>query len=317
MRCVCENLGEIQTNADSLLSRAASLRPSRPAAAFLVAVHIGRSTPGGTASASTPVLLSTTKRRRTRLSSDWPCQSASHVNGQSIFITSKCGGESRREKKPPEKVSKPAVDSAHNSVRLPGTQAPPDARPGVECPREGALAPRARLLPVAQPAPRVAARPVVDARDYHGAGGRKKPPSATTPNYSSERRAVRPGGPWPWARATFNGPPSKVPRSGNLGSQVEISTSTLHFLLERRANTQSMIHWSVGGDRTKKCVLEHAKRASVTQVAGPCNRRRMSSKSSNRKPSAVMRVRGISDIRGGEQNAIYIFYFRAVAIIRT
>ena len=103
VRCVCVKisaLGEIQTNADSLLSCAASLRPSRPAAAFLVAVHIGRSTPGGTASASTPVLLSTTKRRRTRLSSDWPCQSASHVNGQSIFITSKCGGESRREKKP-------------------------------------------------------------------------------------------------------------------------------------------------------------------------------------------------------------------------
>ena len=100
MRCVCENLGEIQTNADSLLSRAASLRPSRPAAAFIVAVHIGRSTPGGTASAITPVLLSTTKRRGTRLSSDWPCQSASHVNGQSIIITSKCGGESRREKKP-------------------------------------------------------------------------------------------------------------------------------------------------------------------------------------------------------------------------
>ena len=100
VRRVCENLGEIQTNADSLLSRAASLRPSRPAAAFLVAMYIGRSTPGGTASASTPVLLSTTKRRRTRLSSDWPCQSASHVNGQSIFIASKCGGESRREKKP-------------------------------------------------------------------------------------------------------------------------------------------------------------------------------------------------------------------------
>ena len=100
VRCVCENLGEIQTNADSLLSRAASLRPSRPAAAFLVAVHIGRSTPGGTASASTPVLLSTTKRRRTRLSSDWPCQSALHEDGHSYFLTRKRGGESRREKKP-------------------------------------------------------------------------------------------------------------------------------------------------------------------------------------------------------------------------
>ena len=178
----------------------------------------------------------------------------------------------------------PAVDSTPGPAC--GFQAPKrrQTRVPASCPREGALLPlrRARLLPVAQPAPGVAARPVVDARDYHGAGGRKKPPSATTPNYSSERRAVRPGGPWPWARATFNGPPSKVPRSGDPGCQVEISTSTLHFLLERRANTQSMIHWGVGGDRTKKCVWEHAKRASVTQVAGPCNRRPMFSKSATK-----------------------------------
>ena len=175
----------------------------------------------------------------------------------------------------------PAVSSEDGTTC--GFQAPKrrQTRVPASCPREGALLPlrRARLLPVAQPAPGVAARPVVDARDYHGAGGRKKPPSATTPNYSSERRAVRPGGPWPWARATFNGPPSKVPRSGNLGSQVEISTSSLDFLLERRANTQSMIHWSVGGDRTKKSVLEHARRASVTQVAGRCNHGPMLSKS--------------------------------------
>ena len=98
--CVRENLGEIQTHADSLLSRAASLRPLRLAAAFLVAMHIGRITTGGTASAITPVLLSTTKRRGTRLSSDWPCQSALHEDGHSYFLTRKRGGESRREKKP-------------------------------------------------------------------------------------------------------------------------------------------------------------------------------------------------------------------------
>ena len=164
----------------------------------------------------------------------------------------------------------PAISSEGGTTC--GFQAPKrrQTRVPASCPREGALLPlrRARLLPVAQPAPGVAARPVVDARDYHGAGGRKKPPSATTPNYSSERRAVRPGGPWPWARATFNGPPSKVPRSGDPGCQVEISTSTLHFLLERRANTQSMIHWSVRGDRTKKCVLEHGTRQTSVGYSG-------------------------------------------------
>ena len=152
MRCVCENLGEIQINADSLLSRAASLRPSRPAAAFLVAVHIGRSTPGGTASASTPVLLSTTKRRRTRLSSDWPCQSASHVNGQSIFITSKCGGESRREKKP-RRCAEPCrrLDTRGPAC---GFQAPKrrQTRVPASCPREGA-GPRPSALAPREAAP--------------------------------------------------------------------------------------------------------------------------------------------------------------------
>ena len=75
-------------------------------------------------------------------------------------------------------MPKPAVSSEDGTTC--GFQAPKrrQTRVPASCPREGALLPlrRARLLPVAQPAPGVAARPVVDARDYHGAGGRKKPP---------------------------------------------------------------------------------------------------------------------------------------------